>query len=241
MRFLDYVDPAQRFALRELEQGDLAELESMNKSLFYPYLRHVTGPRNLLDIAISAQSDEPRALYFIGITPHCDRQCLIGLVGAGVTDVCAADPAHSIEVGYALIPSFQKRGIARSALQAALPRLLTSQITEVLPRLIRTICRAHAFWKPAGSSALAHRSRVSIWAIPTIPHTTRPAFWSLGRVSHIGSRQTLSAEIVFGPLRRAALGAVPLLRPAGDRTGAIVLCRGCRTGAHRHCGGRGAR
>ena len=132
MRFLDYVDPAQRFALRELEQGDLAELESMNKSLFYPYLRHVTGPRNLLDIAISAQSDEPRALYFIGITPHGDRQCVIGLLGAGVTDVCAEDPAHLIEVGYALLPSFQKRGIARSALQAALPRLLASQIPEVL-------------------------------------------------------------------------------------------------------------
>jgi RimJ/RimL family protein N-acetyltransferase len=132
MRFLGYVDAAQRFALRELEQGDLAELESMNKSLFYPYLRHVTGPRKLLDGAISAQSDEPRTLYFIGITPHGDRQRLIGLVGAAVTDVCAEDPAHLIEVGYALIPSFQKRGIARSALQAALPRLLTSQITEVL-------------------------------------------------------------------------------------------------------------
>jgi RimJ/RimL family protein N-acetyltransferase len=132
MRFLDHVDPTQRFALRELEQGDLDELESMNKSLFYPYLRHVTGPRKFLDGAISAQSDEPRTLYFIGITPHGDRQCLIGLVGSVVIGVRAENSAHSIEVGYALIPSFQKRGIAKSALQAVLPRLLTSQITEVL-------------------------------------------------------------------------------------------------------------
>jgi RimJ/RimL family protein N-acetyltransferase len=132
MRFLDYVDPAQRFALRELEQGDLAELESMNKSLFFPVLRHVIGPRKLLDLSISAQSDEPWTRYSIGITPHGDRQRLIGLVFAGVTDVCAEDPAHLREVGYALIPSFQKRGIARSALQAALPQLLTSQITELL-------------------------------------------------------------------------------------------------------------
>ncbi len=132
MRFVDYTDPAQRFALRELDRDDLAELESMNKTLFFPYLRHVTGPQKFLDDAIAAQAHEPRTLYFIGVTPHGDRQRLIGFVGAGVTDVCAEDPAHSLEVGYALIPSFQKRGIARSALMAALPNFLTSQITELL-------------------------------------------------------------------------------------------------------------
>ena len=131
MHFHDYVDPAERFALRELEQSDLAAIEAFNKAVFFPYLRHITGSGKFLEDAISARSGEPRALYVIGIVLPEDRRRLIGVVGAFITDASSEDPVHSAEVGYALIPDFQKRGIARSALLALVSKVLMPRIREV--------------------------------------------------------------------------------------------------------------
>jgi RimJ/RimL family protein N-acetyltransferase len=99
--------------------------------LFFPYLRHVAKPRKFLEMAIAAQSGEPRAFYFIGIVAPDDRGHLIGIVGAIASIASGGSCAHSLEVGYAVIPIFQKRGIAKAALLAFLAQALTPQIVEL--------------------------------------------------------------------------------------------------------------
>jgi RimJ/RimL family protein N-acetyltransferase len=131
MLFSDYVDPAERFLLRELEKEDVAGLESLDSAVFFPFLRHVLRPREFLEQAIAAQSGVPRTLYLIGIVAPDDRECLIGIVGAILTDAHTGSSAQSLDVGYALIPAFQNRGIARSALLAFLVRTLTPQVVKL--------------------------------------------------------------------------------------------------------------
>jgi RimJ/RimL family protein N-acetyltransferase len=127
----DYFDPGRCFALRELEKEDAAGLEHLDKALFFPYLRHVEKPRKFLETAIAAQSGEPRAFYFIGIVSPDDRGHLIGIVGAIPSIARGQNSAHSLEVGYALNPNFQKRGIAQAALLAFLAQALTTQVVEL--------------------------------------------------------------------------------------------------------------
>ena len=131
MLFENYTDPDQRFALRELERMDASNLKLLNDALFFSYLRHLTGPKRFLDEAIAAQSSEPRMQYDIGIVLPRDRTRLIGVVGAIITDSSAAIGAYSLEVGFAVVPAFQKRGIARSALCAFLARALTPQVAQL--------------------------------------------------------------------------------------------------------------
>jgi RimJ/RimL family protein N-acetyltransferase len=127
----DYADPDRRFALRELEKEDAAGLETLDKVLFFPYLRHVEKPRKFLETAIASQSGEPRAFYFIGIVSPDDRGHLIGIVGAISSTASGGSCPHSLEVGYAVIPAFQKRGIAKAALLAFLAQALTPQVAEL--------------------------------------------------------------------------------------------------------------
>jgi RimJ/RimL family protein N-acetyltransferase len=131
MLFNDFIDPAARFALRELEKEDAAGLELLDRVLFFPFLRHVARPRQFLEMAIAAQSSEPRPSYFIGIVSPDDRGQLIGIVGAILTYASGERWAHSFEVGYALTPDFQNRGIAKSALLAFLAIALPPQVTEL--------------------------------------------------------------------------------------------------------------
>jgi RimJ/RimL family protein N-acetyltransferase len=123
-----YLDPKRCFALREMQADDLAGLEDINKLLFYPYLRHICPPAEFLDKHVL----RPVAgIVFHGIVTPSDYSSLIGLVGAAIISACAEDPIDSVDVGYALLPAHQGRGIARSAVVAFLPRMLTPQITEV--------------------------------------------------------------------------------------------------------------
>lgn len=123
-----YVDPASCFALREMRADDLAGLENINELLFYPYLRHICPPAEFLEKHVQ----RPVAgIVFHGIASPSDYSCLIGLVGAAIGSACAEDPIDSVDVGYALLPAHRGRGIARSALLAFLPRILTPRITGV--------------------------------------------------------------------------------------------------------------
>jgi len=128
MLFKDYVDPAGRFRLRELRKEDRSGLEFLDRVLFFPYLRHVQRPREFLAEGIAAQSSNPRTLHFIGTVSPDDPERLIGIVGAMPTDGSAGLMADSRDIGYALIPEFQRRGIAKSALLAFLAKILTPQV-----------------------------------------------------------------------------------------------------------------
>jgi RimJ/RimL family protein N-acetyltransferase len=127
----DYADPDRRFGLREMEKEDAAGLETLDKVLFFPYLRHVEKPRKFLETAIASQSGAPRAFYFIGIVSPDDRGHIIGIVGAIASIASRGNCPHSLEVGYAVIPAFQKRGIAKAALLAFLAQALTPQVAEL--------------------------------------------------------------------------------------------------------------
>lgn len=134
MRLQDHRDPENRFVIREFEPADITELEAVNRLVFLAMLRHVTGPRNYLDDAIAQQSIEPRPGYRLAIAAPDRRTHLIGVLGSRFAPAGPGEPVLWIEIGYAVIPSYQGRGIARAAVMAFVPKILTPETTEIRAR-----------------------------------------------------------------------------------------------------------